>query len=550
MLKNLLIKNYALIRHLEINPASGLNIITGETGAGKSIMLGALGLLLGERAESKALFDQTTKCVIEGTFAIESYDLLALFEELELDFEENTILRREITPSGKSRAFVNDTPVRLEVIKQIGIKLMDIHSQHDTLQLGTNTYQLNLLDVYAGNQNLLAQTGEAYRAYQKVQKAYKDLLDEHQRVKDEFDYNQFLLKELTDAELDDLDQEELEKELEKLENAENIKVKLNESLDTLSRSEYAVESALKDVSLILNQLTSLSPQFEAIAQRTESAMIEIRDIAYEIESEESDLFFDQERIEQINDILGSLYSLQQKHKVKSVEELITVREDLQQKVDKVIGFDDDLAEMEQQKNECFEQLMIIARQLSEARKVHLPQMQDELNGHLHDLGMPNGRVVMEQSEQEPDVTGIDKIEILFSANKGREPQPMRSVASGGEFSRLMLAVKYVMAHKTAMPTIIFDEIDTGISGEIAIKVGQMMREMGKRHQVISISHLPQIAAIGEKHYFVYKDHSSDKTISKIRPLNEEERLQEIAQMIGGANPSEMAFNSAKELMES
>ncbi|NLR90736.1 DNA repair protein RecN [Flammeovirga agarivorans] len=548
MLKNLLIKNYALIEHTEITPDNGLNIITGETGAGKSIMLGALGLLKGGRADSKALFDTSKKCVIEGSFDISSYKLKESFKDLELDYEKVTILRREITPSGKSRAFINDTPVRLEVMRKVSEKLMDIHSQHDTLQLGSNIYQLNLVDSYGKLEAKVEHVFVAYKEYRKTAQSYQQLLDEYNQIKEEFEFNQFQLKELDDANLDDVNQEELEKELEMLENAENIKVALNTVLETLTRSDFSADTSIYSAISELNGLTDYSKKLEEIRDRLDSCHIELRDIITEVEGEEDNLFFDQERIFMIKETLDGVYGLQQKHRVNDLQELIEKRESIRSKVDKVESFDEALLAAETEKKAAYEAMMEIAGTLSEARKKAIEPLANELNSTLADLGMPNGQIVIEHRETEPTVIGIDEVELLFTANKGRAPQPLRDVASGGEFSRLMLAIKYILASKTSLPTIIFDEIDTGISGEIAIKVGAIMEEMGKNHQVFTISHLPQIAALGSKHYYVYKDHEGSSTVSKIRTLNQEGRVQEIAQMIGGSQPSEGAIQSAKELI--
>ncbi|MBB6459588.1 DNA repair protein RecN [Flammeovirga kamogawensis] len=548
MLKNLLIKNYALIEHTEINPDKGLNIITGETGAGKSIMLGALGLLKGGRADTKALFDQKAKCVIEGSFDISSYKMESIFIDLELDYENVTLLRREITPRGKSRAFINDTPVRLDVMRKISERLMDIHSQHDTMQLGSNIYQLNLVDTYGKLEGKVEHVFVAYKQYKKTAQAYKQLLDEYHQVKEEFEFNQFQLKELDDANLDDIDQDELEKELEKLENAENIKVALNTVLDALSRSDYSTDSTIYSAITDVNNLADYSKSLSDIRERLDSCHIELRDIISEIESEEDNLFFDQERIFMIKETLDQLYGLQQKHRVNDLQELIEKRDSIREKVEKVESFDEALLEAETEKKAAYEAMLEISEILSKARQKVITPLAEQLNATLSDLGMPNGHLVIDQRETDPTASGMDEVEILFTANKGRSPLPLRDVASGGEFSRLMLAIKYILASKTALPTIIFDEIDTGISGEIAIKVGHIMEEMGNNHQVFTISHLPQIAALGSKHYYVYKDHEGTSTVSKIKTLDHSERVTEIAQMIGGSNPSEGAYQSAKELI--
>jgi DNA repair protein RecN (Recombination protein N) len=548
MLKQLLIKNYALIQHLEINPSSSLNIITGETGAGKSIMLGALGLLMGGRADTKVLFNEQDKCVIEATFEIDVPHLEDKFTSFDLEFDNVCILRREITSNGKSRAFINDTPVNLETLKQIGTSLMDIHSQHDTLLLGADAYQLSILDSYGNLEEELNHYQVAYKAFLKSERAYQQLLKENEAMQKEFDFNSFQLKELADANLENIDQEALEKELELHENVESIKSGLNAALASLSQSEYSAESSVKSAIQQMTPLAGFSNELEEIKTRAESCLIELRDIVREIERQENDLEFDQEKEQSIREQLDTLYALQKKHRVESVDELINLRNSLQEKVDKVVNFDEELKNALEKKDEAEKQMIMLANQLSEKRILQIPLISNAINQLLAGLGMPNAVLKVEMNKTSPSETGIDAIQFLFSGNKGISPQPLKNVASGGEFSRLMLAVKYVLATKTHLPTIIFDEIDTGISGEIAMRVGSMMQEMAQKMQVLVISHLPQMAAMGNQHYFVYKDNSSERTISKIKLLSVEERISEIAQMIGGSSPSESAYKSARELM--
>jgi DNA repair protein RecN (Recombination protein N) len=548
MLKQLSIKNYALIQQLEIQPAETLNIITGETGAGKSIMLGALGLLLGNRAESKVLFDEAEKCVIEGTFDIGSYGLQILFEENDIDYEAQCLIRREITPSGKSRAFINDTPANLELLKQISVKLMDIHSQHDTQQLGTNEYQLGVVDAFAQNQSFLTTYQEHYRNYKRAESAYKKMISESETYIKELDYNKFLLDELLRAKLDNLNQTELEQELEVLENVEEIKSKLSVSLQYLTDGEFGGAKTIKSVVTQLNQIANYGEKYQVLAERLQSLSLELADIIKEIENEEEKLFTDEEKMSQLQEQLTLLYNLQKKHNAISVRELTAIRNDLDKKVSLVLNLDVEIEAAKKAKETAFLVMQESAKKLSETRLLALPIMETELNGLLADLGMPNAKVLLQHNEIQYDNSGNDQIDFLFSANKGKKPESLKSVGSGGEFSRLMLCVKYILAGKTALPTIIFDEIDTGISGEIAIKVSKMMNKMAERHQLIVITHLPQMAANGAAHYYVYKDHSNEKTVSKIRKLTQDERVHEVAQMIGGAKPSQMAFESAKELL--
>ena len=551
MLKHLLIKNYVLIQALEMAPSAHLNIITGETGAGKSIMLGALGLLMGKRAEGNVHYSPGSKCVIEGTFDLTEHPhTKALFTDLELDYENPCLVRRELSASGKSRSFINDTPVNLDALKRLGAYLMDIHSQHDTQLLGSAEVQLQIVDAYAQNEHLKGDYSKAYKSYQKSEQALKQLEAESAQATKEHDFNLHQLEELKRVKLDDLNQEELEEELEMLENAEMIKGSLNISLDALSRSEFSVEDNLKSVLGTLQQLQRFGKSFEQLYERVNSAMLELMDVNLEIEREDSDLLFDYDRIQALKEELNLLYTLQKKHQAESAEELIGVRDELQQKVDRVLNFDDEVRQAQEARDLAYEVMIDWGKKLSVTRQDVMPTIEQELNALLGEVGIPNGRVSMSWAAGLPTPQGMDEISLLFSANKGVDPAPLKQVASGGEFSRLMLCIKYVLASKIAMPTIIFDEIDTGVSGEVALRVGRMMEQMAKEHQLMAITHLPQIASKGDAHYYVYKDHSAEKTISRLKELSEKERVEEVAQMIGGANPSETAYNSAKELMNS
>lgn len=557
MLLDLKIKNYALIEQLEMHPSQVLNIITGETGAGKSIMLGAIGLLLGNRADSKLLFNQDQKCVIEGVFDISQYNLKEIFETEDIDFDNQCILRREITPSGKSRAFVNDTPVTLDVIRKIGENLMDVHSQHDTLQLGDTSYQLNILDVYAGNTSLDIYAGntsylkaynEAYRNYKKLETEYKKLEDQLAQSQKELDYHTFLLNELEEAKLLADEQESLEEELKQLENAEDIKMKLTQAVQHLTESEFNITTALKDTAYLIGQLAQFSSKYEELRTRAESCMIELTDIAGELEDAERRTEADPQRATEVQERLDLIYTLQRKHQVQTNAELLAIQEELEQKVGSVHNLDNAIAQIKNEMDTAYQDVLKQAQILSERRKASFAKFEQELHDLVAELGMPNARIIIQHKDAAPTATGIDEISILFSANKGATPQSLVKAASGGEFSRLMLSVKYMLADKTALPTIVFDEIDTGISGEVAVKVGRMMQQMAQKHQIIAISHLPQIAAQGDYHYFVYKEDREDRTISRIKKLNDEERVNEIAHMIAGANPSANAFESARELL--
>lgn len=549
MLQHLLIKNYALIQHLEMSPSKELNIITGETGAGKSIMLGAIGLLIGNRADTKVLYDEEEKCIIEGAFEVSAYkNLKQVFEEEELDYDHTCIIRREISPTGKSRAFINDTPVTLETLKRIGAYLMDIHSQHDTLLLGSNTFQLQIVDAYAGNAEIHKNYLDSYKSFKKAKSTFDKLMAEAEEIKKEASFNQFLYEELQKAALKEGEQEEHEGNLEVLENAEDIKIKLNQLIETLSASDFSVNSSLSIANSTLLNLSKFGNKFASLQQRLESCLIELKDIADELEKEESQVEYDPVKIQEVKDRLSLIYQLEKKHNVGKLTELLEIQKALEVKVNKVLNLGEEISEAKKALEETEDLMMQQARLLSESRKQVFEKITSEIQSLVRELGMPDAILEIRTLETPPASSGIDEINILFSANKGIKPQDLKSVASGGEFSRLMFCIKFVLADKTSLPTIIFDEIDTGISGEVALKMVNMMKVMSRNHQVISISHLPQIAAKGDAHYFVYKDNSSGKAMSNIRKLSPEERILEIAKMIGGEKPSSIAFENAKELM--
>ncbi|TAG86082.1 MAG: DNA repair protein RecN [Bacteroidetes bacterium] len=549
MLKELEIKNYALIEHLHLEPHQALNIITGETGAGKSIMLGAIGLLLGNRADSKSLFNENEKCVIEALFDIGAYQMQQLFENADLDYQIQTTIRREITPAGKSRAFINDTPVNLETLKIIGTKLLDVHSQHDNLQLGNHIFQLNIIDLFADNKNLLKDYQIAYKSYSQIKKQYHQKQKEYTEFQKEYDYNLFLFKELEDANLQPDEQEEAEIELKKLERSEEIKTKFQRISMFLSLGDNAITDELRVNTNLMSSLADVSGVYAQLYERLESCRTELQDIANEIEKEYESIEYSPEKIEELNSRLSLIYQLQKKHQVKTIEFLLKKQEELEEKVKKVENFDEEIQDLAIKLKQVKEILDQKAQVLSDSRYAIKDVLAKELMELLADLGMPNAILKVNITPQEPSNEGIDVINFLFSANKGVNPQEISKVASGGEFSRLMLAVKYILANKTALPTIIFDEIDTGISGEIAFKMGKMLQIMSNQHQIMAITHLPQIASKGNSHYFVYKDNNAERTISRIKQLSEQERIHEIAQMISGSTISENAIRSAKELLE-
>lgn len=549
MLTQLTIKNYALIRHLEMRPSSQLTVITGETGAGKSIMLGAISLLLGNRADTKVLWDESEKCVTEGTFEIKAYGLKTLFEEQDLDYNDQTVIRREISPGGKSRAFINDTPVTLEVMRKIGGRLMDVHSQHETLELGSHRFQLFLIDSYAGHGSLLSEYQQGWRDYLNAKESYDALLAESGRLKSEYDFIKFQLDELQKASLREGEQEELESNLKISEHAEDIKTRLNQALAMLGQAETSVQSLLSEALGLLQPIRSYSNRFELLAQRLDSLRIELKDILLDVEQEEEGIEFDPTKTEQIQERLDMLYGLMQKHRIQDIKGLLALKQGLEAQAQKTINLDEALATGKQQFEKAKIQVTTLAETLSASREKVSSPLARQLVLFLRDLGIPEAALRIESKKTDPGPSGIDQVEILFSANKGIAPRPLEQVASGGEFSRLMFCVKYVMAEKASLPTLVLDEIDAGVSGEIAMQLGEMMKAMAHRHQVIAISHLPQIAARGEKHFLVYKDSSSQKTITEIKPLGKEERVEEIAKMIGGAKPSNLARENAKELMQ-
>lgn len=548
MLTSLKISNYALIDHLAMQPSAGLSMITGETGAGKSIMLGAVGLLLGNRADTKVLLHEDKKCVVEGVFDIRSYGLQGYFEELELDYEDTCIIRREISPNGKSRSFVNDTPVLLEPLKILGEKLMDVHSQHDTLLLGEGDFQLGLVDAYARTGAELTEFQKAYSEFKKAKKSLAELTRQSETLKKEYDFNQFQLEELSSLALVAREQEELESSQEILENAEDIKVKINEVLSLFHEEQFGVLQGMGQIQSSLQGLERLAQAFATYRSRFQEAWIELKDLAESLADEDSRVEVDAEKLERTRDRLSKIYQLQKKHGLQTVEELIALESQLADKVFQVQQVADQLVEAQKICLQNEKAMLAAAELLSQKRRGCFPAFEKALEALLQDLGMENARVQFKRQVVEPHGNGIDRLELLFSANKGMPLQPLKKVASGGEFSRLLFAIKFLMADKMALPTLIFDEIDTGISGEVALQMVRMMQEIAKNHQVICITHLPQVAAKGAVHFFVYKDHSAEKTISKVKQLTAEERIHELAKMIAGSNPSPAAQASAKELL--
>lgn len=549
MLKRLTIRNYALIRALEMEPAAGLNVITGETGAGKSIMLGAIGLLTGNRADTRVLWDTKQKCITEGVFDVKAYRLGEIFNQYDLDYEDLTVIRREISPVGKSRAFINDTPVTLEVMRHIGSLLLDIHSQHENLLPGQLAFQLRLIDAYAGNDHLRDAYTRSWAIYDQSKKEYEALSAQADMLRSEADYIKFQLDELVSAELRADEQEGLEAEIKVMDNSGEIRGKLQQALEVLTQSQYAARPSLASARNILLSIASYGDAYNHLYRRLESQLIELDDIAAEVELLGEKIDFDPLRAESIRERLDILYRLQKKHHVHDVSGLIDVRDQLQTKMDKTNNVDEELLQAKDRLTTATAVMHKAAAALSASRKKAFGPLGKELGKLLKELGMPEAQLAVKHEEVSPGHSGADHVDLLFSANKGIPPRPLAQVASGGEFSRLMLCIKYMLAARAAIPTLILDEIDSGVSGEVAVKLGALMQKMAKDHQLITITHLPQIAAKGTAHYQVFKDNSADKTISNIRLLNKEERIHEIAGMIGGAKPTATALAGARELVE-
>ena len=481
MIRSLSIKNYALIQSLEMSPSPNLNIITGETGAGKSIMLGAVGLLLGNRADTKALFSEDEKCVVEGLFDIENYKLKELFEAADLDFEPECIIRREISPSGKSRAFINDTPVTLDVLKTLGVHLMDVHSQHESLQLGNNEYQLEILDIYAAHREVIAQYQKAYSEFKTTEKTYSRLVKKAEESAKDTDYKQYLYNELAEAQLSAGELELLEEELEILENAEEIKVNLGQLNQLLDESETSLINQLQEGLPLLSSIKGFSKKLQELFERLNSASIELQDIAREITNEQDRVELDPERLLLVKERIDLLFRLQQKHHTNEVAELITLRDELSAALEDVLNVDSEIKKAKAALEEAQKAMLSTGKALTASRQKHAQPFAEAIKTLITKLGIENGNISIQISPTEPNVNGLDLVELLFSANKGVQPRELKNVASGGEFPRLIFAVKYLLADKTAMPTIIFDEIDTGVSGEIALQMVNMMKQMAKNH---------------------------------------------------------------------
>ena len=548
MLTALSIKNYALIDDLKVDFPEGFIIITGETGSGKSIMLDALSLILGKRADKTSLRNKDEKCVIEAEFSIEKYQFQSLFDELEIDYDPQTIIRREILSSGKSRAFVNDTPVTLDALTRLGELLVDIHSQHQTLSLSDTAFQFEIIDAMANDKALLDEYTQLHQLLKKEQKKLQELIEFQKNANKEYDYNLHQLKELKSAMLEEGILEELEESYEEASNAEDIKESVEESLYLLNDENIGILNNLRELRNAFSSLNEYK-QYRELYERIDSAFLELEDLNREIADIDENIETDPESLEEISKQLNKIYSLQKKHKVSTVEELMAIQKELEEAVSKTESVDFDLNIQQKLVTEQQAATLTKATELHKARIKILPALDKKLTNFMHELGMPNGKFAITLTATDNFFgNGNDELSFLFSANKGGDFGQLKKVASGGELSRIMLAVKAIMAEHTALPTIMFDEIDTGVSGEISQKMGDIMKTMSKNRQVFAITHLPQIAAKGAHHFKVFKDDVNGKTTTHLKLLTEEERIIELSEMLEGKNSGASARNHAIELL--
>ena len=549
MITSLSIENFALIEKLNIDFSNEFSIITGETGAGKSILLGALGLVLGKRADLTSLKNKEEKCIVEASFSIGKYNLKSFFEANDLDYEEETIIRREILPSGKSRAFVNDSPVNLQQLQDLSFYLIDVHSQHQTLELSEEDFQFKILDAIADNQELLVEFQSVLKRYRQTKSALESKTNEFSSILKEKDYNDFLYQELEIANLKSGELEELEKTYQALSNVEFIKENLEKLLQISNEDEFGILKNLKEFKATLQKNSNFSPEFQSLSERANSVLIEFEDIVQELNRESDLVFNDPEKLELINQKLQLIYNLQKKHNVLTVDELLEIQAELESKVVSVSTLENEIEKLENNIKDFVSQLDSIAYKISQSRRESIPNLTEKLIDILTLLGMPNVRFKIEIIASDSyHNNGKDNLQFLFSANKGTDFGLLKKVASGGEMSRIMLAVKSILSNYSKLPTIIFDEIDTGVSGEIANKMGEIMRNMSKTMQVFAITHLPQIAAKGANHYKVFKTVLGETTVSELKLLNNDERIIEIAEMLSGKDISDSAMNHAKALL--
>lgn len=549
MLLSLSIKNYALIESLETDFSNQFSVITGETGAGKSILLGALGLVLGNRADLTSLKDKEQKCIIEAQFNIANYNLQSFFEDNDMDYEDKTIIRREILPSGKSRAFVNDSPVNLQELQELGAMLLDIHSQHQTRELTEENYQIDILDAVANNGESVNSYKNSLADFKSTQKELKQLISEKEALVKEYEYNSFLLNELLAANLIDGEQQTLEQELEQLSNVEFIKENFERILAIANEEQVGALVNLKEIKISLQKIAGFSSQNAQLLERLTSSLLEIEDIISECEQNNEKILADPERLELVNTKLQTIYNLQKKHQVQTISELLVIQNELDAKVIRVDDLDSVINKLQSELNSKQQKVDEIAKSISENRKKTAPILIEKIRAILAQLGMVEANFQIEINHTDSYYPkGKDEVVLLFSANKGTSFGLLKKVASGGEMSRIMLAIKAILANYSKLPTIIFDEIDTGVSGEIAIKMGEIMKDMSASMQVFAITHLPQIAAKGNSHYKVSKRNVGETTISELNLLTSEERIQQIAEMLSGKDITDSALQHAKALL--
>jgi DNA repair protein RecN (Recombination protein N) len=551
MLVRLTISNFALIDELTVNFEQGLNIITGETGAGKSIILGALSLILGARADTASIRDVSKKCVVEGAFRLDSLSLESFFTENDLDFDKTTILRREITPSGKTRSFINDTPVNLQQMRELTLRLVDIHSQHQNLELNNQMFQLQVVDVVAQSQGLLLDYKRCFAEFNALSAKLATLRETASRAKADLDYHEFQFNQLSEANLQPGEEEEMEEERQKLSHAEEIKSALAHVADLLDGDKFPVLVQVKEALGRLDKIRHFMKEADEFHQRLESVYIELQDIAHETVSLAENTEFNPQRLEQIAGRLDLIYSLQQKHQLSTVAQLIELRDSLSVKISMVADYEEEIAGLEKLLAQSRESMNEAARKLSLKRKGVFHEMEKKVVDVLHQLGIPHALFKVDHQIRDTLIsTGADQIQFLFSANKNGTPDEISRIASGGEISRVMLALKTLVSGSRMLPTIIFDEIDAGISGEIALQMASILKKLSSGMQVINITHLPQIAGRGDHHYKVYKYENETATMTSIRKLDEMERVEELAIMLGGANPTDTVRRTARELMQS
>ena len=551
MLQKLFIQNYAIITEIEINFSDKLNIITGETGAGKSILMGALSLILGERADTTVLLNKDKKCFIEGSFNTKHSLVKNYLKENDLDpdsyRDDEIVIRREIAPNGKSRAFINDTPVNLNQLKKLSSLLVDLHQQFDTLELGDNDFQREVIDALANHAGDINQYQSVYKKYLSAKKELEEWKQQQSTANKELDYHKFLFKELDEAGFKENELEEAESDLKVMSNAENIKATLTKIYFQLQESEQPVVQQIKSLNNQLQTLSNFHSDITSLIERLHSAQIELQDIADEVDRLNDSVKYNADKINILNDRLALGYRLLKKHNVQTTNELLAIKEDLQKQLDKVLNLDENIAKKEKEVTEYFQQAQKIAEKISVSRQKQIKPFEEKVNKILAHVGMPNAKIKVQVKFKDLNIFGQDEIEFLFDANKTRF-EPLRKVASGGELSRLMLSIKSLVAKSVQLPTLIFDEIDSGISGEAARQVGIIMKDLSNAHQVIAITHQPQIASKASAHYFVYKEIRDDKIVTSIKLLNQDERITAIATMLSGERPTAAAFENAREMI--